>query len=120
MSCPFCNHAAAVARNEHAFLIYDRNPVTEGHLLVVTHRHVEDFFATSVDERHAMLALAQEGKALLDRTCAPAGYNIGVNVGAVAGQTIMHVHMHVIPRYGGDTPNPRGGVRGVIPGKQSY
>jgi diadenosine tetraphosphate (Ap4A) HIT family hydrolase len=67
-----------------------------------------------------MLALAEEARALLARTYAPAGYNIGVNIGAAAGQTIMYVHMHVIPRYSGDTPSPRGGVRGVIPDKQSY
>jgi diadenosine tetraphosphate (Ap4A) HIT family hydrolase len=67
-----------------------------------------------------MLKLVEEGKSLLDRVYAPAGYNIGVNVGEAAGQTINHVHMHVIPRYRGDTPNPRGGVRGVIPDNQSY
>ena len=73
---------------------------------------------TLMFERDAMLALAEQAKALLDRTYAPAGYNLGVNIGGAAGQTIMHVH--VIPRYRGDTPIPRGGVRGVIPGKESY
>jgi diadenosine tetraphosphate (Ap4A) HIT family hydrolase len=120
MGCPFCEHTDAISRNEHAYLIYDRNPVTTGHLLVITVRHVEDFFATTWDERQAMLKLIEEGKSLLDRVYAPAGYNIGVNVGEAAGQTINHVHMHVIPRYRGDTPNPRGGVRGVIPDNQSY
>jgi diadenosine tetraphosphate (Ap4A) HIT family hydrolase len=120
MNCPFCSKQEVVARNEHAYLIYDKHPVTQGHLLVITARHVEDFFSTAESERHAMLALAQEARALLARTFAPAGYNIGVNIGAAAGQTIMHVHMHIIPRYSGDTPSPRGGVRGVIPDKQSY
>ena len=119
-NCPFCDRKDAIVRNEHAYLVYDLNPVTRGHLLVVTNRHVADFFATTWVEREAMLKLADEAKRLLDGRHAPSGYNIGVNIGAAAGQTIMHVHLHVIPRYPGDTPNPRGGVRGVIPGKQSY
>jgi diadenosine tetraphosphate (Ap4A) HIT family hydrolase len=120
MDCPFCDRKDAVSRNEHAYLIYDKHPVTKGHLLVVTIRHVADLFATTATERQAMLKLVEEAKLLLDETFSPAGYNIGVNVGEAAGQTIMHAHIHVIPRYRGDTPNPRGGVRGVIPGKQSY
>lgn len=120
MDCPFCNNKDAVSRNEHAYLIYDKHPVTRGHLLVVTIRHVADFFSTTWNERHAMLKLVDEAKMLLDEAYAPTGYNIGVNVGEAAGQTIMHAHMHVIPRYRGDTPSPRGGVRGVILGKQSY
>jgi diadenosine tetraphosphate (Ap4A) HIT family hydrolase len=120
VNCPFCSKQDTVASNELAYLIYDKHPVTQGHLLVITRRHVEDLFSTTGSERDAMLALAEQAKALLDRTYAPAGYNLGVNIGGAAGQTIMHVHMHVIPRYRGDTPIPRGGVRGVIPGKQSY
>ena len=68
----------------------------------------------------ALLSLLEEGKSLLEARFNPAGYNIGVNVGVAAGQTIMHLHIHLIPRYNGDCVNPRGGVRGVIPAKQSY
>ena len=83
-------------------------------------RHVANFFTATTTERQAMLELVEEAKPLLDETVAPAGYNVGTNIGEAAGQTIMQAHIHVIPRYRGDTPNPRGGVRGVIPGKQSY
>ena len=118
--CPFCDRKDAIACNAHAYMVYDLNPVTPGHLLVVTVRHVADFFATTPVEREAMLQLVDAAKILLDASRAPSGYTIGMNVGAVAGQTIMHMHVHVIPRYPGDTPNPRGGVRGVIPARQSY
>ena len=120
MDCPFCGVKNTVSRNEHAYLIYDANPVTRGHLLAVTVRHVPDFFATTQEERQAILKLVDGAKMLLDEAYAPAGYNVGVNVGEAAGQTIAHVHVHIIPRYRGDTPNPRGGVRGVVPTKQGY
>ena len=120
MDCPFCNRKDVLLRNEEAYLIYDTNPVTNGHLLVVTEKHVEHFFTATANQREAMLKLVDEAKRLLDESFAPAGYNIGTNIGEAAGQTIMHAHIHVIPRYRGDTANPRGGVRGVIPGKQSY
>lgn len=118
--CPFCAPREPLARNEHAYMIYDRYPVTPGHILVATFRHRAHFFETSAEERQAMLRLVDEAKILLDGAFAPQGYNIGVNVGETAGQTIMHCHIHVIPRYRGDSPNPRGGVRAVIPGKASY
>lgn len=86
----------------------------------MTRRHVADFFETTDDERQALLTLLQQAKDLLQREHEPDGFNVGVNVGEAAGQTIPHVHIHLIPRYRGDTPHPRGGVRGVIPDKQSY
>lgn len=98
----------------------DINPVTAGHLLVISRRHVADFFETTAAERAALLALLLKAKAWLTRAYAPDGFNVGVNVGVAAGQTIPHVHIHLIPRYFGDTPNPRGGVRGVISDKQAY
>lgn len=118
--CPFCARHEALARNEHAYMIYDLYPAARGHILVVTNRHRENLFHTTPEERTAMLKLVDEAKALLDDIYGPQGYNIGVNVGETAGQTVMHCHIHVIPRYRGDSPNPRGGVRAVIPGKQSY
>lgn len=78
------------------------------------------FFELTKDEQQDMLRLVDTVKSIIDETYYPDGYNVGVNVGEAAGQSIFHVHMHLIPRYKGDVPNPRGGVRGVIPGKQSY
>jgi diadenosine tetraphosphate (Ap4A) HIT family hydrolase len=119
-ACPFCNDVEAVLANELAIARWDVNPVTPGHILLVTRRHVADFFETNTDEQHALLALLREVKDLLQREHQPDGFNVGINVGEVAGQTIPHVHIHLIPRYRGDTTQPRGGVRGVIPAKQSY
>jgi len=118
--CPFCVAEEAIAQNEHAYARLDKYPVNTGHVLVITRRHVQSFFETSRPERRAILSLIDEMKQFLDGKFSPDGYNIGVNVGETAGQTVMHVHVHLIPRYKGDTPNPRGGVRGVIPDKQSY
>jgi diadenosine tetraphosphate (Ap4A) HIT family hydrolase len=119
-NCPFCSDVTAVLANDHAYALFDEYPVSPGHLLVVPYRHVPDFFLTTWAERQAMLALIDRAKAFLDGKFSPNGYNIGVNIGETAGQTVMHAHVHLIPRYTGDTPNPRGGVRGVIPAKQSY
>lgn len=119
-ACPFCGLDNPIAENVLACALYDKFPVTRGHLLIVTRRHVESWFDTTTDERQAMFALADEARVLLSRDFGAEGFNLGINAGAVAGQTVPHVHLHLIPRYRGDTPNPRGGVRGVIPGKQSY
>jgi diadenosine tetraphosphate (Ap4A) HIT family hydrolase len=118
--CPFCAAEGAVLGNELAYARYDRNPVTPGHLLIIPRRHVADFFDVTGAERAALWDLAAQAHALLRRERNPDGFNIGINVGAAAGQTVFHVHMHLIPRYRGDVGNPRGGVRGVIPAKQSY
>ena len=98
----------------------DSYPVSKGHTLIIPRRHVASFFETTDEERRAMLNLLDEVKALLDREHKPDGYNIGINNGAAAGQTVMHLHMHLIPRYAGDRPDPRGGVRWVIPEKAAY
>ena len=118
--CPFCSLDDIVLRNELAYVRFDKNPVNPGHCLIIPFRHMANFFATTDDERQAMLALADAAKQMLDRDFAPQGYNLGINVGEVAGQTVPHVHLHLIPRYAGDTGNPRGGVRGVIPVRQNY
>lgn len=106
--------------NELAYAVADTSPVNPGHLLIIPKKHVADFFLLNSKEKTALLALLDEAKRYLDAKHAPDGYNIGINVGEIAGQTVMHVHLHLIPRYQGDTPNPRGGVRGVIPSRQSY
>ena len=98
----------------------DTYPVSKGHTLIMPRRHVASFFETTEEERRAMLKLLDEMKARLDREHKPDGYNIGINNGPAAGQTVMHVHMHLIPRYAGDRADPRGGVRWVIPEKAAY
>ena len=118
--CPFCSEDGAIVKNEHAYARFDKNPVNPGHVLVIPRRHVSSFFEISRPERQELFNLVDEMKLFLDRKYSPDGYNIGVNVGETAGQTVMHVHVHLIPRYKDDTANPRGGVRGVIPAKQSY
>lgn len=120
-ACPFCggDHNAPIG-NDFAFACFDKYPVNRGHLLILPRRHVATWFDATADERVALLALLDEGRRLLDERYSPDGYNIGINVGEVAGQTIPHLHIHLIPRYRGDCDNPRGGVRGVIPSRQSY
>lgn len=118
--CPFCDSRDALFANDGAYVKPDRFPVSPGHVLIIPYRHISDYFATSHDERLAILELLDKAKAWLDREQAPAGYNIGINCGAAAGQTVLHVHVHVIPRYKGDVSDPRGGVRGVIPARQKY
>lgn len=118
--CPFCGLASPVLSNELAVALEDRYPVSPGHLLIVPRRHVAEYFEATAAERAALWALVEEAKELLDRTREPDGFNLGVNVGAAAGQTVFHLHVHVIPRYHGDMSDPRGGVRGVIPSRQSY
>ena len=86
----------------------------------MTKRHVKDFFETTNEERIALFELVDEAKKIIDKKYHPTGYNIGMNCGISAGQSVMHIHVHLIPRYDGDVENPRGGVRGVIPSKQNY
>jgi len=119
-TCPFCHAEDILIRNEFAYARYDKYPVNPGHVLLIPFRHVASYFDTTPTERQALITLLDRAKAFIDREFAPAGYNIGINIGETAGQTMPHVHVHLIPRYPGDVANPRGGVRGVIPAKQSY
>ncbi|MCQ6277065.1 HIT family protein [Bacillus sp. V3B] len=89
-------------------------------MLIIPKRHVEQYFHLTVQERNAIDQLLFEGKKMIDEQDQPDGYNIGINCGEAAGQTIFHVHVHLIPRFRGDMEDPRGGVRGVIPEKQRY
>ena len=120
MTCPFCAIDAPVLHNDLAVAVFDRYPVNPGHLLLIPRRHVATWFEATLEEQAALLALVEEGKRLLDAQRQPDGYNIGINVGETAGQTVMHLHVHLIPRHRGDVAEPRGGVRGVIPARQSY
>lgn len=121
-NCPFCNvpEDKIIASNQFCVAFYDGYPVSQGHTLIIPKRHVSSFFELTTEEVSAMYALLLEMKLKLDNKYSPDGYNIGVNVNAAAGQSIFHVHMHLIPRYTGDIPNPKGGVRGVIPNKMGY
>lgn len=119
-NCPFCCPEGVLFENELAYAKPDKYPVNPGHLLIIPKRHVADFFLTTEEEKVALLSLLDKAKQFLDGKHAPAGYNVGINVGEVAGQTISHVHLHLIPRYQDDMQNPRGGVRGVIPAQQNY
>jgi diadenosine tetraphosphate (Ap4A) HIT family hydrolase len=120
--CPFCSMDAARIRDANALAISTRDayPVSPGHTLVLPRRHVGSFFDATLDERSAMLALLDSAKRQLDSEFSPASFNIGINDGVAAGQTIPHLHMHLIPRYAGDVPDPRGGVRWLVPDKADY
>jgi len=122
MTCPFCNPISdeIVAKNDLCYARWDRYPVSKGHLLVIPSRHTADYFSLTVEEKLSLLTLIDECKEVIEKNFRPAGYNIGFNVGVAAGQTMMHCHCHVIPRYIGDVKEPRGGVRGVVPGKRGY
>jgi ATP adenylyltransferase len=121
--CVFCviDARRVVAENELTFAIRDRYPVSDEHTLVIPKRHVADFFDLYQPEINAVHALMLKMKNEISRTdVAVTGFNVGVNVGQAAGQSIFHVHVHLIPRRDGDVERPRGGVRGIIPGKQDY
>ncbi|MGA8008222.1 MAG: HIT family protein [Thiomonas sp.] len=118
--CPFCQDMPMVLHNALCFAVYDRSPVNPGHLLLIPFRHVADWFNCTAQEQRALLGLAATGRALLQRERKPDGFNLGVNCGQAAGQSLFHAHLHLIPRYAGDMAAPLGGVRGVIPARQKY
>jgi diadenosine tetraphosphate (Ap4A) HIT family hydrolase len=121
-SCVFCAlpRERVVDENEHAVLIRDAFPVSAGHSLVIAKRHIGSFFDVSAEERDALLALLHTAREALLIEREPDGFNIGINDGAAAGQTVPHLHIHLIPRYVADRADPRGGVRWVIPAKADY
>ena len=109
-----------ILTSQIGFVIFDGFPVTLGHCLVVPHRVYSNYFESTEQEIIGLQNLVVQTKIFLDQKYNPDGYNIGINCGDVSGQTVQHVHIHVIPRYRGDMDDPRGGVRGVIPSKQKY
>jgi ATP adenylyltransferase len=116
--CPLCvaiAGGAAIVEGETSVALLDKYPLSPGHCLILPRRHVPLFWDLSRSELAALFDLVSEAKAVVDERFQPGGYNIGVNVGEVAGQTIQHVHIHLIPRYPGDHPDPRGGVRWILP-----
>lgn len=121
-SCPFCQipEADIVAGNTSHIVIRDRFPVSPGHSLIIPRRHVASLFELTAEEFNDLHALLHTTRSQLEAQYQPDGYNIGVNVGEAAGQTVFHLHVHVIPRYAGDCADPRGGVRWVMPEKAVY
>ncbi len=119
--CLFCKDPRGVSlQDELAYSARDTYPTSPGHTLVIPRRHVASFFELTPEEVAACMGLIRQEKKLLDEGFHPDGYNIGVNVGQAAGQSIRHVHIHIIPRYKGDVENPQGGVRHVLPKKAHY
>lgn len=109
-----------IYKNEYFFIIKDSFPVSKGHLLVISNKLRKDYFELSTDEKNNLSKVICKAKSLIEIHHSPDGYNIGMNCGKYAGQTIFHFHCHIIPRYKGDIENPAGGVRGVIPSKMKY
>ncbi|MGM0688061.1 MAG: HIT family protein [Bacillota bacterium] len=120
--CVFCNRESLeiVAENKLALAFYDACPVSKGHILVIPKRHVENYFDASPEEHNAISQLIFRVRQYLDKKYSPHAYNIGANVGRDAGQTVFHFHVHVIPRYRGDVEDPRGGIRKIIPLRNSH
>ncbi|MFV8817773.1 HIT family protein [Haliea sp. E17] len=125
-SCPFCDIATSnscgrvIDQNGLAILIEDGFPVTLGHSLVILRRHIQSLFDASDEERRALFQLIERAKVGLDQRYQPSAYNIGINDGVAAGQTIPHLHIHVIPRYDEPGTDPRGGIRWIIPERADY
>ncbi len=113
-SCELCSPREAVLEHALAYARYDSNSLSRGHLLVIPKRHVADFFDMTPEEQGAVLELLNRARAFIKEKHSPDGFNIGVNVGKAAGQNRMHVHVHLIPRYAGDVPDPGGGIRCVL------
>lgn len=122
LSCPFCDlPSERVLRASELCLAFgDAYPVSPGHTLIIPKRHVASFFDLTGDERGELFSLLQRCRDDIAASNKPAGFNIGVNDGAAAGQTVMHVHIHLIPRYSGDRADPRGGVRWIFPENADY
>ena len=120
--CPFCElpQSRVIFSNQVGMVVRDGFPISPGHTLVIPRRHVGSFFEIDAKERDSLLALLDDAKRRLDKEFHPAGYNVGINDGAAAGQTVPHLHIHLIPRYAGDAEDPRGGVRWILPDKADY
>lgn len=124
--CIFCQiaqqkkEAEIIGKFQHCFAMKDQYPVSKGHLLLIPFQHIDSWFSASKEIKEEIFLASEEMKGFLHEQYQPDGYNIGMNCGKAAGQTVMHLHVHLIPRYTGDMEDPKGGVRGVIPCKQKY
>jgi len=124
-NCIFCDKRnpkihTIIAENEHFYARWDNYPVSKGHAEIIPKKHIKSFFDLDPKKILLMHELIQTVKTIIDIAHHPDAYNIGVNDGEAAGRTVHHLHVHLIPRYRGDVPNPRGGVRHIIPGKGNY
>ena len=118
--CLFCAPRGVTRQNALAYCTRDSYPVSPGHSLIIPFRHCADFFDLTAEEMAACMELLVSARKDLEAESKPDGYNVGVNVGRAGGQSVLHVHVHLIPRYAGDHPSPQGGVRQVIPWKADY
>jgi diadenosine tetraphosphate (Ap4A) HIT family hydrolase len=120
--CPFCStdQSKILVANDLAIAFLDGFPVTPGHCLIVPKRHIASLFEATPEERTALFDLVADARQLLLAEHGPDGFNVGINDGPAAGQTVLHLHIHLIPRYAGDTEDPRGGVRWIMPEKAPY
>ena len=118
--CLFCTPRGVTRRNDLAYCARYSFPVSPGHSLIIPFRHCADFFDLTAEDVAACMELVAVVRKDVDAELGPDGYNVGVNVGRAAGQSVMHVHIHLIPRYAGDHPRPQGGVRQIIPWKADY
>jgi ATP adenylyltransferase len=122
-TCPFCNPGSEVhliLESAQAYSILDKYPVNPGHSLIIPKRHVSDYFELSFKEQSSCIFMLNEVKKEIQKRFNPEGFNVGINIGEMAGQTVPHVHIHLIPRYSGDVEDPRCGVRGVLPERRLY
>ena len=122
-TCPFCNpdsERELIVESATSYAMFDKFPVSNGHALIIPKKHCDDYFELTFREQSACMFMLNTVKEILKKTLNPDGFNVGINVGEAAGQTVPHVHIHLIPRYKGDVKEPRGGVRGVIPEKKNY
>ena len=122
MNCPFCSlePSRILLQNDCGVALRDGFPVSKGHALIVPRNHVASVFDLPAEEQQSLWKLVAEVRIMLDKDFHPDGFNIGTNDGNAAGQTVPHAHIHVIPRYSGDVPDPRGGIRWVLPDRAKY
>ena len=118
--CIFCRRVDLVYQGELSFISQDKFPASPGHMLIIPNRHVLNYFDCSQEELADLWGNVHRAKSLVEEEHKPDSYNIGINVSKVAGQSVPHTHIHLIPRYEGDVADPRGGVRNVIPAKRTY
>jgi ATP adenylyltransferase len=122
-NCPFCNidtDRVVITETTEVYSIYDNYPVSQGHAIIIPKRHCSDYFELTTEEQSACWSMVNDVKQILQDKYHPDGLNVGININEAAGQTISHVHIHLIPRYKGDVKEPEGGIRGVIPEKRIY
>ncbi len=118
--CIFCRRVDLVHQGELSFISEDKYPASPGHLLIIPNRHIPNYFDCTKEEIADLWDNVHLAKQMVEKNHKPDSYNIGINVSKVAGQSVPHTHIHLIPRYEGDVADPRGGVRNVIPNKRTY